>query len=100
MPIPSRAHIKPPFPGVCPRYSHRHECPPLHHDETDKENGDSSSTKGVCAAPSCTKAATMACPKCLALKVAAELGTLFCSQVRGREEGQELGKKMDQEHEK
>ncbi|GAB5037620.1 methionine type i [Nannochloropsis oceanica] len=47
----------------------------------DKENGDSSSTKGVCAAPSCTKAATMACPKCLALKVAAELGTLFCSQA-------------------
>ena len=63
--------------------THRH--PPTYYNTADRENGDSGASKGMCAAPGCAKEATMACPKCLALKVAAELGTLFCSQVRMRE---------------
>ena len=74
-------------------------CPPPDYDTAEKENGDSSASKGMCAAPGCVKAATMACPKCLALKVPAELGTLFCSQVRGWKE-EEGGRQRSSAREK
>jgi hypothetical protein len=82
---PSLPYFLPPLLTTIP-------CPPPYYDTAEKENGGSSASKGMCAAPSCAKAATMACPKCLALKVPAELGTLFCSQVRRWKEEEGGGK--------